>query len=314
MRIAIYFLFCLWSLPGVAQTSGYQKLWETRADFKQPYAVAYDKKNNVYYVANKNKSVLDDGYDYSKRNDGFISKVSPKGEIIALKWIEGLTDPADLFVKDNQLFVADDEFLVIVDIAQGKIIKQVSAEGLVNTEEASMAIFSLEGNTDSTETMQPPPPPPEGTFLSSVTGSPDGNIFIRDHGHKSIYVWKDNKLSLLVRDEERLDDDSNIIWDEPTSKLWALSFDHISAISPKDKSISTLPADAAAPAMGIVRTQDAYLIVSSFNVVFQLKAGKLSELFPAGEKCGCKTDIEVANGEIVVLNSNLNKLISYKRR
>lgn len=314
MRFIICFLFCLTAFFGMAQTSTYQKLWETNPEFQKPSAVTYDVKNNVYYVANQSKTVLDSGYDFEK--DGFISKVSPKGEIITLKWIEGLMDPFDVFVKDNLLYIADSEVLVIADIAQGKVIKQVSAKAFVGKDREPLAIVR-DDDLKSTETSEkdiiPPPPPPEINMLSCLAGSPDGSIFVSDYGCSAVYQWKNNKLTLLVRDS-RVRTRDNIIWDYPTSRLWVLNFDLIYALSPTDKSMREIAVEPASPLTGIARMQDSYLLINSFEKVFQFKGGELTPLFQGDNECGCHTDIEYANGEIVILNAKLNKLTSYKRQ
>ena len=47
----------------------YKKIWETKADFKLPESVIYDKENDILYVSN----MQDD--PFKKDKNGFISKV-----------------------------------------------------------------------------------------------------------------------------------------------------------------------------------------------------------------------------------------------
>ena len=56
------------------------KLWESKADFKLPESVVFDKENNILYVSN----MQDD--PFSKDGNGFISKVDLDGKIVKLKW------------------------------------------------------------------------------------------------------------------------------------------------------------------------------------------------------------------------------------
>ena len=51
------------------------KLWETKAEFKLPESVIYDKENDVLYVSN----MQDD--PFKKDKNGFISKVDLDGNI-----------------------------------------------------------------------------------------------------------------------------------------------------------------------------------------------------------------------------------------
>jgi hypothetical protein len=313
--ISMRFLFCsplfLVSYLSLGQQPTYQKIWETSAAFINPYAVIHDNVNDVFYVSNMNLTPMDSEYDWGKRNDGFISKVSAKGETIALKWIDGLIDPAGMFIRDNLLYVADDEFLVIVDIANGKIIKRASALKLVKEQPASQEVYQ-----EGAETTGKPAPPPahlRKNMLNSVTGSADGSIFIRDTGYNSIYKWRDNKLTVMFEDE-RLSGNTDIIWNDQKKLIWVVNYGSIIAIPPDDKykSSNTLDLNAAHSVIGIARMKDFYILVSSFDEVYKYQYGELTELFKAAEPCQCRTDIEVANEEIVVLDSKLNKLMSFK--
>ena len=54
------------------------KLWETKADFKLPESVIFDKENDILYVSNMQ------GDPFTKDKNGFISKVDVNGKIIKL--------------------------------------------------------------------------------------------------------------------------------------------------------------------------------------------------------------------------------------
>jgi hypothetical protein len=72
-----------------------------------PESVLHDAASDVYLVSNINGSPLDvDG-------NGFISRLSPDGEVLALKWIDGeaegvtLNAPKGMAILGDTLFVAD---------------------------------------------------------------------------------------------------------------------------------------------------------------------------------------------------------------
>lgn len=313
MRALLCPLLLLFSFLSVAQQPTYQKIWESSADFVRPHAVIHDSTNNVFYVSNMNLTPMDSAYDGSIINDGFISKVSAKGEIIALKWIDGFVDPAGMFIRDNFLYVADDEFLVIVDIKKGKVIQRVSVKKLRKEKPASIPIY--EEDSETTGEPGPPPAHPRKNMLTSVTGSPDGSIFIRDSGYESIYKWKDNQLTHMI-DHDRLGGDTEIIWNEQKKVIWIVAYGSIIAIPPDDKykSSRTIDLNIAHSAIGIAKMKDFYLLVTSFNEVYLYRWAELTELFKTGDSCKCHTDIEVANEEIVVLDSGSNKLMSFKSK
>ena len=101
------------------------KLWESKADFKLPESVVYDKENDILYVSN----MQDD--PFKKDNNGFISKVDLDGNIIKLKWVKGLNAPKGLAISKGKLYVGDVDQLVEIDIAKGKITKKYDAFGAV---------------------------------------------------------------------------------------------------------------------------------------------------------------------------------------
>ena len=75
--------------------------------FSTPESVLYDPEADVYLVANIH------GGPSARDGNGFISRLSPEGEVIALKWIdsaaEGVTldAPKGMALVGERLFVAD---------------------------------------------------------------------------------------------------------------------------------------------------------------------------------------------------------------
>ncbi len=99
------------------------KLWETKADFKLPESVIYDKENDILYVSN----MQDD--PFKKDKNGFISKVDLDGNILKLKWVKGLNAPKGLAISKGKLYVGDVDQLVEIDIKEGKISNRYDAVG-----------------------------------------------------------------------------------------------------------------------------------------------------------------------------------------
>ena len=99
------------------------KLWETKADFKLPESVIYDKENDVLYVSN----MQDD--PFKKDKNGFISKVDLDGNILKLKWVKGLNAPKGLAISKGKLYVGDVDQLVEINIKKGKVSNKYDAIG-----------------------------------------------------------------------------------------------------------------------------------------------------------------------------------------
>ncbi len=121
--------------------------------FMTPESILYDDKNDQYLVSNIN------GVPDGKDNNGFISKISPDGAVVALKWIEGgqngveLNAPKGMVFRDDTLFVADINCVRMFDRATG------AANGKIDIKGAS--------------------------FLNDLSMSPSGTLYVSDSGMKS---------------------------------------------------------------------------------------------------------------------------------
>ena len=93
----------------VAQYSGFAK----------PESILYDADGDRYLVSNINGSPFD------KDNNGFISVLSPDGQVATLKWIEGgknnvkLDAPKGLAISKGVLYAADLTVVRMFDLASG---------------------------------------------------------------------------------------------------------------------------------------------------------------------------------------------------
>lgn len=87
--------------------------------FATPESVLHDPEADVYLVSNINGAPAD------KDGNGFISRVSPDGEVLDLKWIDGadpgvtLNAPKGMAVVDGRLYVADIDCIRIFDRQSG---------------------------------------------------------------------------------------------------------------------------------------------------------------------------------------------------
>jgi acetyl esterase/lipase len=123
------------------------------AGFKTPESVLYDPIADVYLVSNIN------GRPSDKDGNGFISRISPEGEILALKWIDGaagsatrftLHAPKGMALADDRLFVADIDVVHVFDRERGGWLKEIPVEG--------------------------------ARFLNDVAAGEDGTVYITDTG------------------------------------------------------------------------------------------------------------------------------------
>ena len=146
-------LLLLLTATTVSAAPGYQltKVWESEPGLEVPESVLFQPLEKLFYVSNVAGTPSD------KNGKGFISKVDLNGKIVALKWATGLNAPKGLAVYGGNLFVADIDELVQIDLASGNIVKRYPAEDAI--------------------------------FLNDVAAGPDGTIYVGDSSeeHSAIY-------------------------------------------------------------------------------------------------------------------------------
>lgn len=119
----IIVLLCLQGISSNAQdekvylSSKIEALWKSSDELKTPESVYYCKKLKTIFVSNINGNPLE------KDNNGFISKLTPDGNIVKLEWIKGLHAPKGMGLYKDRLFVTDIDRIVEIDIHKEQIIK-----------------------------------------------------------------------------------------------------------------------------------------------------------------------------------------------
>lgn len=97
--------------------------------FATPESVLHEPAADVYLVSNINGSPLE------KDGNGFISRLSPDGEVLALKWIDGaaegvtLNAPKGMAVEGSTLYVADIDCIRMFDVGSGAPTGELCPEG-----------------------------------------------------------------------------------------------------------------------------------------------------------------------------------------
>ncbi len=129
---------------------------KTVTGFSTPESILPDPVADVYLVDNIN------GQPTAKDNNGFISKVSPDGQVLALKWIEGgqhgvtLNAPKGSGFHGDTLFVADIDAVRLFGRTDGHHIADIPVRG--------------------------------ATFLNDICVGPDGTVYVTDTGVKADFT------------------------------------------------------------------------------------------------------------------------------
>lgn len=165
-------ILLLLGLSSSAQTL--TKVWTTANGLKTPESALFDAPSNKIYVSNI------DGEPSTKDGNGFISILDPDGKINKLKWVTGLNAPKGQAIYHGNLYVADIDELVIINIKDGKISHRIKVEN--------------------------------AKFLNDVTVSEDGTIFFSDMKDNKIYSYANGKLELWS--DNKLINNPNGVWAE----------------------------------------------------------------------------------------------------
>lgn len=212
--------------------------------FLVPESVQHDVTSDTYLVSNINGSPLD------KDDNGFISKLSPDGQVIALKWIDGsapdveLNAPKGIGISNGKLYVSDIDVIRTFDAATGKPGAQIKVKG--------------------------------AAFLNDVAVAPDGTVYVSDTGlgagkdgglepNKKDAIYKispEGKLSTLVKGE-KLGLPNGLFAD--ATGLWVATWQGaLYHVSPDGKQEAPLKAPGA-QLDGLIQTADGQVLFSSWE-------------------------------------------------
>ncbi len=138
--------------------------WSTDSVMKVPESVCYDPTRNVLYVANI------EGKSNEKDGKGFISKVTPEGEVVKLEWVTGLDAPKGMGVYEGKLYVTNIDEIVEINIAKGEIANRYPCK--------------------------------DSEFANDIAINKEGTVFASDMSTNVIYRLKGEKTEKWVESEK----------------------------------------------------------------------------------------------------------------
>lgn len=252
------------------------KLWETDTVLTTCESVLYDSENDVLYVANIG-GVPPDAQD----NDGFISKLSVKGEILDLKWVEGIDAPKGMGLVGDKLVVTNIDEVVEIDIASGAISNKIPVEG--------------------------------AEFLNDITVATDGTLYISDNRSNKIYSLKEGKINIWLEKED-FGGPNGLL--SQGDKLMAVTFGSGSFmnINTGDKTIREL-ANGLKGGDGIAAVGENYLVSSWHGEVYFVdQAGSNTKLLDTKDQKINAADIDYIEDLNMLLVPTFfgNKVVAYK--
>jgi sugar lactone lactonase YvrE len=167
----LFFLMYL-NNAAFAQQHRLEKRWVSDSLLKVPESVLADVKNEVLYVSNI------DGLDpWGKDGKGSIAKLSLDGKIINAEWVRGLNAPKGMGLYKGNLYVADVDQVVEIDVDKGAIKKRIP---VANAER-----------------------------LNDITVDHKGVVYISDSKGNRVYMLKGDRATPYV---ESLQGPNGLLW------------------------------------------------------------------------------------------------------
>jgi hypothetical protein len=173
------------------------------AGFNHPESVVHDTMLDLYLVSNVGE-LPPTGFPGALDHNGFISRVSPDGVILDLKWIQDgvngvtLNSPKGIWLYRRELYVADVDTLRVFDRFTGYPLRNIAI---------------------------PNPFAPSPLFLNDVVVDSDGTVYLTDNLHSAIFtVDREGRASVLASGPE-LGNPNGILADE-SGVSWVTFFGH----------------------------------------------------------------------------------------
>ena len=209
-----------------------------------PESVLHDADADVYLVSNINGAPLE--HD----DNGFISRLTPEGQVVELKWIDGaaanvrLSAPKGMTISGSRLLVTDIDTIRAFDLASGEPIASWGVSG--------------------------------ATFLNDLVTGPDGTVYVSDTGMRAgqggfepsgsaaVYrLGEDGTSTRIAGGDELLNPNGLAVGPDGLIAVTfggdrALRLDSAGTVS----DMATLPGDQLD---GIVRTRGGDLLISSWG-------------------------------------------------
>lgn len=198
--------------PSSTSTADNQPPLASQTGFSGPEAVRYDPDQDVYFVGNFN------GSGSALDNNGFISRLSPEGQLENLKFIAGGIGGVTLHAPRGMTIVGDTLWAVDVDAIRG-------------FDRRTGAPLASHDFADA-----------NAGFLNDIAAGPDGALYITDTGKNRIYRVTSGSRTVALEHTD-LGRPNGITWDQAQSRFLVVPYGGSNAIHswrPGRQSIDTV--------------------------------------------------------------------------
>ena len=206
-----------------------REAWATDNTLRSPESVVYDRERNVLYVSNINQMSKD-----RKDGDGFISRLSTKGEIEQLYWVSGLNDPKGLALHNNVLYVADLDEIVAIATQTGAVLSRHKAD--------------------------------KAKMLNDVTVDDAGNVYVSDSEQGRIYLFRNGRVTSWLDNTQR-EKPNGLLYDNNRLIMASFNSGKLRFLDTERKEFTEW-ADDIPSADGVTRVSDGYLVSNWHGEVY----------------------------------------------
>ena len=158
-----------------AQDPTLTPVWNLTTGFASPESTFYDAASNAVFVSSINGQILE------KDGNGYISRLSPDGTVVAEKWATGMHAPKGLRSARGVLYAADIDTVVGFDIKTGREVSRVTIDGAV--------------------------------FLNDLATAPDGTVYVSDSTALKIFEVRGGKPSVFVEGADVVEQPNGLLVD-----------------------------------------------------------------------------------------------------
>ena len=236
-----------------------------------PESVLHDQEADVYLVSNINGNPLDED------DNGFISRVSPGGEVLELRWIDGAGDavtlnaPKGMAISGDSLFVADVGCVRIFHRTEGVALGEVCIPG---------ADFLNDMATD-----------PRGAVHVTDTGMRAGAAGFEPSGSDAVWRLDAGGAATAVARGTELGGPNGIAFGPQGAVVVTFASGEVYRLQPDGTRESVVPGVASRQLDGVVFTPEGGLLVSSWGESAVLRVAPDGALSPAVENVEAPADI-----------------------